>query len=328
MPFLQSLGFDPFKFGAASIKKLRLSTPSGKNIRIPLDLGGFGISRFTMDFELSKIAKGLGVIIYENTKVTNVNFENYIFKVESSGKQIFYSKFVIGSYGKRDLLDKKIKRSFINERTGYMAVKYHIKTDYPIDEIGLDNFHGGYCGIGKIEGDNYNLCYLYRRSDNFKFNSVKEIEERILYKNPFLKSIFQNSLFLNPEAEVINEISFAKKNQVENHILMCGDTAGLIYPLCGNGMAMAIHASKILCDLLISSSLLKKEKIELQDRFKFEYFYAEKWKQSFKTRLFVGRTMQQLFSNPSLVEAGIRSIHSIPILEKWLVKNSHGKVIM
>jgi hypothetical protein len=27
---------------------------------------------------------------------------------------------------------------------------------------------------------------------------------------------------------------------------MIGDTAGLIHPLCGNGMAMAIHSAKIV----------------------------------------------------------------------------------
>jgi flavin-dependent dehydrogenase len=29
-------------------------------------------------------------------------------------------------------------------------------------------------------------------------------------------------------------------------MLMIGDTAGLIHPLCGNGMAMAIHSAKLL----------------------------------------------------------------------------------
>jgi flavin-dependent dehydrogenase len=39
---------------------------------------------------------------------------------------------------------------------------------------------------------------------------------------------------------------FQQKKKLENHILMIGDTAGLIHPLCGNGMAMAIHSAKIV----------------------------------------------------------------------------------
>ena len=42
LPFLKSIGFDPFEYGATNISKLRISTPSGKNIISPLGLGGFG----------------------------------------------------------------------------------------------------------------------------------------------------------------------------------------------------------------------------------------------------------------------------------------------
>jgi flavin-dependent dehydrogenase len=31
---------------------------------------------------------------------------------------------------------------------------------------------------------------------------------------------------------------------------MVGDSVGMIHPLCGNGMAMAIHSAKILSELL------------------------------------------------------------------------------
>jgi 2-polyprenyl-6-methoxyphenol hydroxylase-like FAD-dependent oxidoreductase len=42
----------------------------------------------------------------------------------------------------------------------------------------------------------------------------------------------------------ISQVSFEEKC-IENHIIMIGDTAGLIHPLCGNGMAMAIHSAKL-----------------------------------------------------------------------------------
>ena len=42
--FLNTLGFDPYKHNASQIDKLRISFPSGKNIFVDLDMGGFGIS--------------------------------------------------------------------------------------------------------------------------------------------------------------------------------------------------------------------------------------------------------------------------------------------
>ena len=62
----------------------------------------------------------------------------------------------------------------------------------------------------------------------------------------------RNVLFEKPE--VINEITFEKQDPVSNHILMCGDAAGMITPLCGNGMAMAIHSAKILSGLIIEAN--------------------------------------------------------------------------
>ena len=50
------------------------------------------------------------------------------------------------------------------------------------------------------------------------------------------------------EPVVISQISFDKKNLIEDHVLMIGDAAGMITPLCGNGMSMALHASKIAAE--------------------------------------------------------------------------------
>ena len=68
---------------------------------------------------------------------------------------------------------------------------------------------------------------------------------RFDFKNPFLEKIFTESNFLFSEPATISQISFDKKSQVEHHILMIGDAAGMITPLCGNGMSMAFHSAKI-----------------------------------------------------------------------------------
>jgi hypothetical protein len=88
------------------------------------------------------------------------------------------------------------------------------------------------------------MCYLAKRDDLRKYGTLAALEENVIRKNPYLNEIFNtpNFCWINPK--VINEISFEKKAPVEQHILMSGDTAGMIAPLCGNGMAMAIHSAK------------------------------------------------------------------------------------
>jgi flavin-dependent dehydrogenase len=327
LPFLQSLGFDPFAHGAVRIDKLRISTPSGHNIYAPLDLGAFGLSRYTFDHALYELALKNGSDILTKKKVTDVSFDNSLFTVTTGTGDSYMAPLVIGAYGKRDTLDKQLNRDFIQEHTGYLGVKYHIRTDYPVDEIGLDNFEGGYCGISRVEDAKYNLCYLYKRKRDAIHKTIPDIQEHILSRNPILKNIFTHSEFLFPKPEVINDFSFAPKSMVQDHILMCGDTAGLITPLCGNGMSMAIHGAKILCDLILRSDLFNYGIITPVKRQNLEEEYARLWKQNFRARLFWGRTIQSLFGNSTLSEIAIRSLHVIPPVERRLIAATHGEPI-
>jgi flavin-dependent dehydrogenase len=326
LPYLTSLGFDPYAHGAARIRRLRVSTPSGKSIHSSLDLGGFALSRYTMDYQLSLLVQQKGAQLLAGTKVTGIAFGDDQFRVETDKDRSFSAKLVIGSWGKRETLDKKLQRPFIQKHTGYMGVKYHIRTDYPVDEVGLDNFSGGYCGIVKIEGDKYNLCNFYNRN-TAPHTSVKQFEEEVVFKNPVIKSLFSGSDFLFTEPVVINEINFAPKSQVQDHILMCGDTAGLITPLCGNGMSMAIGGAKLLTRLILQTGILNSESIDKADRAGLEQTYQKAWNRQFGSRLFWGRTIQRTFGNPVITEVALRAIHALPPLERKLINATHGPVL-
>ncbi len=326
LPYLRSLGFDPMAFGAADIKRLRLSTPHGKNIYTYLDMGGFGISRYTIDNELYKLAIAKGAEVLMNTRVTDVKFAENQFTVTTQDAT-YTSKLVIGSYGKRDTLDKKLDREFIQQHTGYTGVKYHIKIDYPHDEIGLDNFKDGYCGISRVEGDTYNLCYLSYRAPKEEFKNIAELEEKVLFRNPVLRDIFSRATFLWDAPLVITQVSFEPKQLIENHIMMCGDAAGLITPLCGNGMSMAIGAAKLLTGLIEESEILTRGSITPTDRQQLEDCYTKLWNKQFKTRLYWGRKIQGFFGNPLLTSAFLNTVHSIPPLERRLIGLTHGKVL-
>ena len=63
LPYLAFLEFNPFDFGAVKIDKFQLSTTNNQLISAELPLGGFGISRYKLDFELLQKAIQTGVII-------------------------------------------------------------------------------------------------------------------------------------------------------------------------------------------------------------------------------------------------------------------------
>jgi flavin-dependent dehydrogenase len=321
--FIESLGLNLSTLNLPIIKKLQVSSPNGKAIHANLDLGGFGISRFFIDNELKKIAAINGVVIKEETKVNDVTFNKDLFIIKYNNGEII-CPVVVGSFGKRSNLDIKWSRDFVKKKqsklNNYIGVKYHIKISQPVDTIALHNFKNGYCGISKVEDNKYCLCYL-TTAQNLKenSNSIKEMEKNVLYSNPFLKGIFSEAEFLFPEPVTISQISFDKKRQVENHILMVGDAAGMITPLCGNGMSMALHSSKIAFECI--NSFLSKN----ITRHEMEKQYERDWGMHFKKRLQAGRFIQKLFGKEKTTNIVISMLKHFPFAVNSMIKATHGK---
>lgn len=321
--FINDLGVDLDAMKVPIITKLQVSAVNGRLLEQSLPLGGFGLSRYRLDNVLVQIARAEGVIVLENTKVTDIVFSFDHFNIETS-LQSYHAKVVAGSYGKRSNIDIKWKRIFSmapkNKLNNYIGVKYHIKTDFSPDTIALHNFKDGYCGIVKIEDDNYNLCYLTTAANLKKSKGdIKEMERSILCQNPRLKKIFTESEITFSTPLTISQISFDKKSKVENHVLMVGDAGGMITPLCGNGMSMALHGSKIAAVHI--HNFLKKNitRAEMEKR------YTLQWNRQFGQRLIMGRRIQRLFGRKWLTNLFISMAKPFPKFISYLVSQTHGK---
>lgn len=320
--FLVGLGVDLDQMDVSKINKLEISAADGNLLQHQLSMGGFGISRYRLDFELAQIAKSAGVMLLEDTKVQDILFDADQFQIDC-GNTKYVSRIACACFGKRANLDIKWKRAFSlaskNKLNNYVGVKYHAKIKFPIDTIALHNFKNGYCGIVKIEDDLYNICYL-TTADNLKLSngSIKDMEKHILCQNPQLQHIFAHAEILS-DPITISQVSFDKKSQVENHVLMIGDAAGMITPLCGNGMSMALHGSKIVfhkIHLFLQGQL---------NRSQMEAAYAKEWNSVFAGRLTMGRRMQWLFSNNKLFNAILQVSKPFPGLLNYLISRTHGQ---
>jgi menaquinone-9 beta-reductase len=322
LPFLDSFGIDIRQTNAASLTRFKVTSTNGKQVELPLDLGGFGLSRYRFDELLYKQAISEGISFRTETKVTDIRFVEEGFLVQLADSSEISADLVIGAYGKRSNLDQKLQRRFFYNRSPYMGVKYHIRADFPVDLIQLDLFRGGYSGICKIEDDKYSLCYLSVTENLKQFSTVAEMEQNVLFQNPFFRQHYQNAEFLAEPAEVINQVTFEQKPLVENHILFCGDAAGMISPLCGNGMAMAIHGGKILGETIDTHLKLDPA---LHMRHILENSYRRYWNSYFQARLHAGQWLQKLFLQPFLADTGLTAFKAFPALAVRLMKKSHGR---
>ena len=317
LPFLKKHGLFPSHINTAKINKFQLTSTNGRSVEIPLILGAFGISRYAFDTYLYERCLSVGVEFLTHTKVSKIKKKEDYF--ELSANEITYKgHFVIGAYGKRANLDKLLNRDFMNLRSPYIGVKYHVKTEFPDDLIALHNFENGYCGVSKIENNTYNICYLSHRDNLKNSGTISAMETSVLFQNPYLKTLFLSSDFLFDKPLIINEISFTNKKLIEDNILMCGDTAGLITPLCGNGMSMAIHAGKIAAETLTYF------RANPSSRAQIEQTYEASWNQLFKSRLHWGRQLQRVFGNKMTSNLVVNLAKIAPSMANKLVSKTHG----
>lgn len=321
LPYLNWLGLNIAELEPTSITKLQFSTTKGTVLNQKLPLGGFGISRYVLDEFLYKKALANGCKIVQDV-VEKIDFLNDNFTITTNNNSILNSKIVLGAFGKRSNIDQKINRDFIQKKSHWLAVKAHYTGDFPDDLVGLHNFKGGYCGVSKVENDTINICYLADYETFKHYKNIEEYQKKIVSKNPHLKAIFKNCKLLFEKPLTISQISFEKKQAVESHMLMIGDSAGLIHPLCGNGMAMAIHSAKIATELVA-----KFYNNEIKSRADFEKQFEKEWNFNFKKRLRAGRFLSSILQKPKCTEVVLRILVRVPFLLQFIIKNTHGKRI-
>jgi menaquinone-9 beta-reductase len=320
---LLHLGLPLNQLNLPIINTVALSDVKGNLYQFNLPLGGFGISRFLLDDELYKIALQKGVHFLIETKVDSVTFLNNSFSIATAKGQ-YKATIVVGSFGKRSNLDIKLNRNFIqqkpNNSNNHIGVKYHIQFPHKQNQIILHNFKNGYCGMSMVENNIACLCYLTTAKNlQNASNNLKKLEEEILFKNPFLKKIFTGAKFLYQQPLTISQISFSTKSKIENHMLLIGDAAGMITPLCGNGMSMALHGSKLAFEQITMFLQHKLSRTEM------EVAYTRAWNKNFKIRLFIGRQIQKLLGNNFITTLFLKLMNALPFLAKGVIKATHGK---
>ena len=255
--------------------------------------------------------------------------ENFSKRYENDGEQkkIYTSKgdffvdILISAYGKKSNLIKqnKVSKQLTNN---YIGIKYHIKLpNYPAARISLHNFKDGYCGISRLEGDWVSLCYLSHTSNlRAVGNKIQDLEKDVLFQNNEIKKIFQEAEFLYEKPIAVSNIDFKPKNLISDGVLFCGDSAGLITPLCGNGMSMALHASYILAKLLAKHLDGKLSKKELYSG------YKKNWNKQFHTRMAVGRVIQKTFRKEKTADISFMFLAKFPFIKQLIIRLTHGQI--
>ena len=316
--YLNHLGANLNALGAANINQFALSTLHGNKMSSTLPLGGIGISRYTLDNELANISKTRGAKIFDNTTVLSTEKS----KLATTAGD-FEARIIIGAHGKRSTIDKKLNRPFIQKplssKDNFIGVKYHVHADLPRNLIELHIFKNGYCGISAIEDNKYCMCYLSKASNLESNMTIDELEASVLSQNPILKDYLTRFEKVYDHPKVISQIYFQNKEKGNDTLIYAGDAAGLIAPLSGNGMSMALHSAHLLQNEI--SQFLDGQQNENTTLIN----YSNLWKKAFNLRFRFSKVMQMAFFNPNFMNGLVISANILTPLASTIIKQTHEK---
>ena len=287
--------------GAVPIRRVRVTAPSGAEWQSALPGAGLGLSRWALDKILFDAAVEAGAEGRQGARVRDVSGDaasGFTVTYESDGeRRDVAARLVVGAFGKRSALDRALGRAE-RDAANLVAFKMHFTGADIGDVVELHGFDGGYCGMSHVEEGRVNVCLIARaEAVRASGGSFAGMCDGVLRTNPALAHRLER---LSPAMErpvAISQVPCRTRSLFAGDVVMVGDTAAMIAPLCGDGMSMALRGAAIAAPLL-SDVLAGARTFE-----ELRATYAREWRRSFSTRLRLGRWLQAALFQPAVARA-------------------------
>jgi menaquinone-9 beta-reductase len=309
------------------IEIFRLTAPDGTEWQTRLPGIALGLTRKALDAALAERALTLGVEVRSGTTVTAIRGSlSQSFELETRSNQV-RARTVIAAHGKRGPLDRALHRRFLEHPQPFVALKAHFHGPPLPKRIELHAFPGGYCGMSEVETGATNVCFLAHESvfRGAAENPPERLAEFLKWmpaQNARLQAWLSQATQIDEHWLSIGQVPFAGKRPVEGDILMAGDAAGLIAPLAGDGIAIALQSGKLAaaCSSKFLEGRLAADELRRH--------YAAEWQRAFTARFRLSRILQTIMLRPSLLEPALRLIQAIPAVGNYLVTHTRSNDVL
>ncbi|PEN14791.1 FAD-dependent oxidoreductase [Longibacter salinarum] len=305
--------------GAHEIDRACLTSPRGSTFRSDLPGIALGLSRYALDEMLFERAATAGADTIDGTRVTDISgsLSDGFTVASSTGERT--ARVVLGAFGKRSTLDRKLERPFLDKPSDLVAFKAHYRGPSVPRTIEIHTFPGGYCGISHVEDDRVNVCWIGNtQSLQDAGGSPEAMLNASLRRNPHLDDRLASAERVTDTFYAVSQVSLEPKSPFTNDVCMIGDTAGMIAPLCGDGMAMALTSAE-LATPFVDEYLRGTRSAE-----SFREAYSQAWSDMFSLRMRVGRLAHAAAMRPSLAAATVGTLRLAPFIGRWLIRATRG----
>lgn len=297
LPVLQALGLIEAidVAGASSIRRCRLIA-GARESEFNLPAASRGISRLVLDQMLFQRALAAGAHSFSGWSA-DLDSQNGVTLRRGDESLAIEAKVVVGAWGRWGRVDQSLRRPFVRDRLHrYFGFKRHYQGEIEPDLIALYSFRRGYLGVTRIENGLTNICGLVHQSRLVGLKGGWEAFLDILgSEQRSLQRLFASHEPVDRQFLSSEPVIFLPRSPVERGIFMIGDAAGLIDPLTGDGMAIAIQSA-----LLAAGPVVAK----LGGAADAEQSYRDGFRRFFARRIRWSRWIAAVLRRPHILGAG------------------------
>jgi flavin-dependent dehydrogenase len=301
----------------------RLTAPGGAKVCVELPGPAWGVSRFALDHALSLAAERGGAELRGGVTVTAVQPEGDLFRVfvrdpAHPDEASMPARTVVIACGRNPLPGLRAATFGSPLEQTWVGVKSHFANLVLPPEVRLYFFRGGYAGLAPIEYGRTNVCLLATREAFARAGSVAAMIESAAQLNPALGAALAGGRALTESVCAVAPVDTARAPVPWDRFARIGDAAGMIAPLAGDGMAMALRSAELCAPL--AHEFLSGKRTERE----WESAYRAAWHREFDGPVRLGRQLQTLLSSPGISTALIKLGGVVPLFSSWLVRATRG----
>jgi len=261
-----------------------------------------GVSRMLLDDMLFRTAVAAGATPLTAT-ATDLTMTN--------------ARVVVGAWGRWGRFDTQLARSFVRDRAHRnFGFKRHYRGATDANVIELHSFRRGYLGVAAVENGFTNICGLVHASRlaHHKGRWDAFVEE-IRAEEPALEAMYARYTPAQESFLSSEPVIFRARSAVEHGVFMVGDASGIIDPLTGNGMAMAIQSALVAAPFVVEA--LRGDRARAEDA------YRQRHHELFARRIHWSRRAAFLLSRPALLDAALAGVRG-PTAGTFLVRRTRA----
>lgn len=295
LPILDRIGIT---FDAPAIGRCRVvSRRHIYEFRFPAEARG--VSRLLLDDLLFRGAMNAGAKSFAGW--TAVRLDPLTIERDGTTETID-AKVLVGAWGRWGRFDAQLGRRFVRDRAHRsFGFKRHYRADATENVIDLYSFRGGYLGVSPVENGLTNICGLVHAS---RISGLKggwdSFVDTIRAEENQLDAMYSRhepaqSAFLSSEPVI-----FRARSPVERGVLMIGDASGIVDPLTGNGMAMAIQSAAVAAPHIVRTLAGRAD----------DAAYENAHARFFRNRIRWSRRAAMILCRPALLDAALAAVRS------------------